>query len=230
VAAVSVGAVDISATYQEVTGRGHTDVQRITFDIIGNVHEGAPTQNVMLDGVRVEVVGGPLDGRSTFTDAYGNFRLVGVPAAGFALKVKKPDYEDVQFNVVDLPRDAAPSIAMLPNAGQVSFVVTGIDVCTERPRDPYVGGMRTMGTFVAYHDGTVTASGSYPFYMNQSAWVYSVSPEGHVQHAGSPVRGAGVQITGGRRYFFAAGGDFDRCPGLPVPMPEGYRITVTHPR
>src|SRR5688572_21610857 len=60
--------------------------------IQGLVHETRPSIATVLADVRVEVVGGELNGRIYTTGADGRFTLPPVASAGFALQFTKPGY------------------------------------------------------------------------------------------------------------------------------------------
>jgi Big-like domain-containing protein len=130
--AVGVGECDVAATYQSVAGTAPVVVHskpgpvEPTYSISGVVHESAPTANVVLADARVEVVnGGPLNGQLFSTDAAGRFSLPAVSEPGFAIKFKRRGYEDVQFDVVQLPRDQHPDIALNPDQTTIREIWTG---------------------------------------------------------------------------------------------------------
>jgi hypothetical protein len=105
------GTVTLTATYSGITG---TASLTCGFAITAIVHENEPTTNVMLDGARVEVAGGPLDGRSFETDAAGMVTLPPVAAPGFALYFKKPGYDDRRVEIFELPRQTTLDVAVMP--------------------------------------------------------------------------------------------------------------------
>ena len=118
------GEADVTATLQSVNGTVHVVVPKplpppVTFDITGVVHEGAPTENVMLAGATVGIhfAGCPTcphDNQETTTDAQGRFTLPSIDTVGFTLWVQKPGYEATDFVVAQLPRDQHPSISVTP--------------------------------------------------------------------------------------------------------------------
>jgi hypothetical protein len=98
------GTATLTATYSGVTG---TASLTCGFAITATVHENEPTTSVRLAGARVEVAGGPLDGRTFETDASGRVTLPPVAAPGFALYFKKQGYDDRRLEVFELPRQTA---------------------------------------------------------------------------------------------------------------------------
>jgi len=108
-----VGEADISARLQDVVSSRRIVGGRRSSTVSGVVHETFAT-DLPVDAARVEVVGGAQNGRVVTTDAQGRFELPGVTEPGFALKIKKPGYDDAQYNVVSLPRDANANIALRP--------------------------------------------------------------------------------------------------------------------
>ena len=101
---IGAGTATLTATYSGVAG---TASLTCGFAITAIVHENEPTTSVMLAGARVEVAGGPLDGRTFVTDGSGRVTLPPVAAPGFALYVKKPGYDDRRLEIFELPRQTA---------------------------------------------------------------------------------------------------------------------------
>jgi hypothetical protein len=103
----------------------------ITFDIIGVVHESAPTEDVALSGATVGVhfVGCPTcphDNQTTVTDGAGHFALQGIETAGFSLVVSKQGYETTSYNIAQLPRDQHPDISLIPDLAMVRVIFEGV--------------------------------------------------------------------------------------------------------
>ncbi len=111
------GEADIAATFQPVAATARVTTTRVPYRVTGRVHEAEPTESTVIGGARVEVVGGPLDGYTTTTDASGLFGLPAVFDAGFRLKVKKAGYDDADYGIVVLPRDEHVDIGMSPVPG-----------------------------------------------------------------------------------------------------------------
>jgi hypothetical protein len=107
------GEAEISAVSAGVRGARRIVTVTGGYTITGVVREAFAT-SLLVEAARIEVVGGPHDGRVLMTDAAGRFELSRVTEAGFALKVKKTGYEDAQYNVVALPRDTRAEIAIRP--------------------------------------------------------------------------------------------------------------------
>jgi hypothetical protein len=235
------GDTDVTATFQSVQGTAHVAVakqisQPVRFDISGVVHESAPTQGVALSGATVGIhfVGCPTcphDNEATTTDDTGHFTLRGIETAGFSLVVSKPGYDTTQFGVVQLPRDSHPDIAMRP--ADISSDITGTDVCTEHPIDPFFSGLcrredhiccenqlcelkaRTMAVFDVHRDGTANSAFSpfvFPFQGYDFGLVYYISSSGQAVVPPSefgPL--GGWTVTAGTRYYFVIGGYTERC-------------------
>lgn len=194
------------------------------FEIAGLVHESAPTEDVAIAGARVAIVGGALDGLVVITDARGRFSLRPIASSAHTLKVRQDGYQDVELDVAMLPRDGRADIAMLPTPGQLSYRITGFNVCLEHPRDPFFGG-RTMAEAAVHLDGVATLGpGDWPFSIGIGSVVYSISPTG--QPVRLPNWFSDHRVLGGHRYYFVAYGDAEFCWFLTEP----YVISITHPR
>lgn len=111
------GEADIAATFQAVAATARVTTTRVPYRVTGRVHETEPTESTVIGGAHVEVVGGPLDGYTTTTDASGLFGLPPVFDAGFRLKVKKAGYDDADYGIVVLPRDEHVDIGISPVPG-----------------------------------------------------------------------------------------------------------------
>src|SRR5712691_4245203 len=108
---VGGGNVDVTATAYGVSAKSHLFVP---YDVNGVIHESAPTQSVALAGASVVVRGGPHDGQTTMSDSAGRFTLRGIEAPGFGVLITKSGYDPASFQVLELPRDARPDIALSP--------------------------------------------------------------------------------------------------------------------
>jgi Bacterial Ig-like domain (group 2) len=156
VTVVGVGEADVSATYQTLTGRAHL-VARVpaspppAYVLSGTVHETAPTEGTRLPNMRIEAIGGALDGQIFATDQNGQFALPPVESAGFALKFKGRGYEDVQFDVVRLPRDQVADIAVPPALQIVTDDRSGTATCDRGPVYPVYAFPLWM--FPVHHSG-----------------------------------------------------------------------------
>ena len=113
--ALAAGETEITATFEGTAGRTGAAVGG--YRVRGVVHETAPTSGVAVPDARVEIVGGSLNGLVVTTDAHGAFELPFVASPGFRIKIKKAGYDDVDFGVVELPRDLQPDIALSPTPG-----------------------------------------------------------------------------------------------------------------
>jgi hypothetical protein len=123
-------AIEGATASRRLTARATAPV----YTISGEVHETAPTTSMRVGGVRIEVIGGPLDGRTFMTDSGGTFQLPPVPDSRFALKFKRSGYDDSHYDVVQLPRDSEPRIAMTP-----SLAVTRLELDTRLTQDDCPG-------------------------------------------------------------------------------------------
>ena len=73
-------------------------------EVIGTIHEAAPTEDVAVVDARVEISGGDQNGRFVTSDTAGAFRFDHIQTAGFDLFVSKTGYRSARFRVVQLPR------------------------------------------------------------------------------------------------------------------------------
>ena len=105
------GTATLTASYS-----GMSAVATVTcgYIITALVHENAPTTNVTIAGARVEVEGGILNGRTFEVDANGRVTLPPVAGPGFALNFKHRNYDDVRLRNIELPRQTAVDVGLLP--------------------------------------------------------------------------------------------------------------------
>jgi hypothetical protein len=119
--------------------------------ITATVHENPPTLDVMLPDARVEVVGGPLDGQVFLTDAQGRVTLAPVDRAGFWLYFKKRGYDDLRFEIFELPRQSQLDISILREP-EVRVEFSG--VCTGHQGHTKLGDI----PFSTHREGRVHAA------------------------------------------------------------------------
>src|SRR5262245_2325077 len=100
-----------------------TQLNRVT----GLVHGAAPTENVVVAGARVEVVGGELDRQVFSTRSNGTFELPPVGSLPLVLEIKKDGFETSRISVKDLASDTRWDILIrsaVPLRGGFLYVVT----------------------------------------------------------------------------------------------------------
>jgi hypothetical protein len=160
--ATGVGESDVTAAYKSISGSAHVVVHSMptrplgpTYSISAVVHESAPTENVVISNARIEVVNGPLDGQVFTADASGRFVLHDVSEPGFALKFKHPGYDDVQFNVVQLPRDTSANISLPPTLRIVQEAQSGVFQPSECLSFIPYPCMRDFARFAVHHAGRI---------------------------------------------------------------------------
>jgi len=130
--AIGFGDAEVTATVESVRGTAHVAVVRSTpppirYELTGVVHESAPTTTTPVSGATVGIhfVGCPScprDNETTSTDQAGRFTFTGIEIGGFALVVNKPGYDQTEYAIAQLPRDASPDIELNPT-GRCSYLV-----------------------------------------------------------------------------------------------------------
>lgn len=105
------GSTTLTATYSGLEG---TASLTCGFSIAVVVHETPPTTDVKVTGARVEVSGGPLNGRTFETDANGRATLPVVAQPGFWLYFKKQGYDDLRVEIFELPRQTTLDVSLMP--------------------------------------------------------------------------------------------------------------------
>lgn len=111
VTGVSSGAVDISATYQNISGVSHLTLVHLTFTVSGTIRDG--TSNGVLPNVNVSAFDSADASQSTLTGATGGYAISGVAAGTVAVTASAASYQtttqsvtvsaDTQVNII-LPR------------------------------------------------------------------------------------------------------------------------------
>jgi hypothetical protein len=188
----------------------------------GIVREERPSENTVLSGVRVEVVGGGLKAEAVTTDERGVFVLPTVPKSGFSLQLSKPGYESRR---VDVAASAASlDLAMKPEPAQVALNRSGANACTDLPPPPKgVPGLREYARIAVHHDGNlVVTAAQLPFFGNQG-YVYRQTESGWEKNEIDYVLvRTPVPLRGGFVYSITFGGDKESC--------GRWSLDATHPR
>jgi hypothetical protein len=109
---VGNGTADVSAS---AYGHSASAPLRALSQIIGVVHETAPTEHIVIPEATVTIRGGTDDGVTTTTDANGQFVLHTMGTGGFAIIVTKTGYDPFTFEIVQLPRQHL-TFAVAPTA------------------------------------------------------------------------------------------------------------------
>jgi Bacterial Ig-like domain (group 2) len=150
----------ITAALQGVRGTAKLLVSRqvppaTTYEISGVVHESAPTEDVLLSDVLIQVVGGELDGRQVITNANGFFTLPSVTEAGFSLRVKRSGYETLRVPIVSLPHHLNHSIGLPPVAQELHERWSTICCPVPVPSRPlaFVSDRQLAISFPVHHSG-----------------------------------------------------------------------------
>ena len=97
VTGVAVGEADITATYQNVAGRSHIAVGRITFTLSGAVTDG--TSGGVLPGVTVQVVDAGGTTQSARTDSTGAYSIGGVASGTATVTASAVSYQTTSQSV-----------------------------------------------------------------------------------------------------------------------------------
>jgi hypothetical protein len=188
----------------------------------GVVREDRPAANTMLAGVRVEVVGGELNGQVFTTDERGRFVIPRPPAESVSLQLIKPGYETRR---VDVAAGADPlTLTMKPERAQVALSRAGTDACADLPRPPEgVPGLREYARIAVHHDGElIVRSAQLPFFGNQG-YVYRQTDRGWEKNEVDYILvRTPVPLAGGFVYSITFGGSQDLC--------GPWSLDATHPR
>jgi hypothetical protein len=113
------GHVDVSATYQNVSGTLGMTVSApqptgpTTFALGGIAQETPPTQRP-LGGVKITIVQGPDSGKSTTSDSFGMFRLSPLQAGVIGAEAVKDGYYLWRVTNLTLERDQDVSVILYP--------------------------------------------------------------------------------------------------------------------
>lgn len=206
------------------------------FVIAAQVNEAEPTSDVELGGVRVEIAGGPRAGAVAYTDPAGRVTLPAVSAGGFAVYFTRPGYDNVKYDVVQLPRDASPSIVMMPSAGDVSSTFASADACAlpgySYSTNPNGPGATVFGwglaKFPVYHSGSLRVTESSGPSGTPPLNVFKISSDGRLLSGGEPLHsGASIPVEGGFNYALALNlGDYNYYVWCNRP----YRVSITRPK
>lgn len=144
------GHVDVSATYQNVSGTlGMTvsvpqPTSPTTFALSGLAQETPPTQRPLND-VKITIVQGPDAGKSTISDKFGMFRLSPLQAGVIGVEAVKDGYYVWRVTNLTLERDQEVGVVLYPtppkddsgaiatarcNDASWSWAMTRADACT----------------------------------------------------------------------------------------------------
>jgi hypothetical protein len=190
--------------------------------IQGLVHETRPSMSTVLANVRVEVVGGELNGRIYTTAADGRFSLPPVASAGFALQFTKPGYEVARVDVQQT--SGALEVALRPEPSQVTLTRSGANACTDLPQPPDgVPGRREYARIAVHHDGQlVVRAAQLPFFGNQG-YLYRRTENGWERNELDYILvRTPLPVLGGFEYVITFGGDKELC--------GPWSLDATHPR
>jgi hypothetical protein len=227
---VGFGETGITAKYVELTATARILVPRSipprpSFTITGRAHGSAPTEHVPLAGARVEIVGDtPLAGQVLTTDAQGRFSLPPVLDAGFAIKVKKPGYEDVQRDIVMLPRDQQLDIDVPPVRSVLNVAVSGRNDCVDLPSvhfstlpggNGFSWGGRVYARLPIHHDGIIRVASSglvLPFSIGCCpGYLTRLHRDGRGEYWRGVDVDTDLPVEGGFVYLITFTGDVDHC-------------------
>jgi hypothetical protein len=193
---------------------------RVGYKVAGVVHEAAPTEAVPVPGALVSVEGGELNGQSVSTDDAGRFALPLQTTAGIALRVNKPEYEASRHDVLMVPRDEHPLIALLPSNRILTD--TWHEPCVGDPSTPLGGcsgrfGREVTFSFPIHHSGALKViAGLCVRGCLSSEWAYATCVDVRNDH--------GTLLA-----QFKAAGRLGYDVGLneSIDVPGGHRYDVT---
>jgi len=104
------GAVDLTATYQGVSGAAHVNVSLLqTFTLKGVVDEIAPNVHGIA-GARVQIVGGG----DTLSDAQGGFAIPGISAGRILIEYSKAGYQTLETDIVAVDGNTQLTVSLSP--------------------------------------------------------------------------------------------------------------------
>jgi hypothetical protein len=115
------GAVDLTATYQGVSGAAHVNVSLPqTFTLRGVIDEIAPNVHGIA-GARVQIIGGG----DTFSDGQGVFAIL-VSAGRILIEYSKAGYQTLETDIVVIDGNAQLTVSLSPTpaAGAASVSAT----------------------------------------------------------------------------------------------------------
>ena len=191
--------------------------------IRGLVHETKPSAATVVADVRVEVVGGELNGQVYTTGADGRFSLPPVSSAGFALQITKPGYEAARVEVTQM--SGSLDVALKPEPSQVTITRSGANACTDLPKPPDgVPGLREYARIAVHHDGQlVVRAAQLPFFGNQG-YLYRRTETGWEKNELDYILvRTPLPVLGGFEYVITfGGGDKELC--------GPWSLDATHPR
>jgi hypothetical protein len=152
------GHVDVSATYQSVSGTlGMTlsapqPTQPTTFALSGVAQETPPTTRP-LEGVKITIIQGPDTGKSTTSDSFGMFRLSQLQPGVIGAEAVKDGYFVWRLTNLTIERDQDVSVLLYPtppkdasgayatarcNDASWSWAMTRAEACTQNGGIAYV--------------------------------------------------------------------------------------------
>lgn len=176
----------------------------------------------MLPGVRIEVLGGELNGQVFVTDEHGRFVLPKMAAGGFSLQITRPGFESRRVDLASIT--GVLNLTLKPEPGQVTLNKSGGNACTDLPRPPDgVPGLREYARIAVHHDGNlVVTAAQLPFFGNQG-YVYRRTERGWEKNDVDYVLvRTPVPLRGGFVYSISFGGDKEQC--------GRWSLDATHPR
>jgi hypothetical protein len=111
---IAAGDVDVSATYQGVTGRTHVSLTRAQhYTVSGVAHEVSPGSHPIA-GAQVKITDGPDTGMTATTDTQGRFQLAGVTAAAIGLEATKNGFIAWKVSNFGIDSDKQLDVSLYP--------------------------------------------------------------------------------------------------------------------
>ncbi len=224
VVANAVGAVTITAGYQNVTGSTRVTITRpLSYTLSGVVTESVPTTATVLPGARVELMEGVNQGKFALADASGHYEITGAAAGTFAVRATQPGYVDSTHQVA-ISGNTTLNFALVPTPAIlwrpdpfVAQISSTSPICYQTYPCQTLGlAIHNPGPVVAtlLWDGTATYLGLQLFNADTGQVLASSAIPGQANQFLS------VQVETPGNYQL-------RIVGFAVPAPIWFRLNVT---
>ncbi len=125
ITSMGIGAVTITATYQNVSGTTRVTVTRPpAYVLSGVVTESVPTTSIVLSGVRVDFTDAANQGRFATTDSTGHYEITQLPGGNYTVRAALAGYEDSTKQVA-VNANATLDFGLIPAPKTTWFTRTG---------------------------------------------------------------------------------------------------------
>lgn len=127
VTGVALGDADITATYQNVAGRMHVTIGRVTYTLTGTVTDG--TSGGVLPNVTVQVVDSSGNTQSTKSGSTGAYSISGIAAGSAAISASAVSYQTFT-QTMSISADAQLNVVMQRVSCTFTLSTTGLSFAT----------------------------------------------------------------------------------------------------